>query len=638
MSDVFISYKRENLAAVGRLVEALRAEGVSVWWDRDIAPNAPWEATIENALAAAKLVIVAWSPASVASDNVKAEARWARGQSRLLQVFVEACEPPLFFGERQGVDLTDWSGAASDTAFRNLLQAVRGGPTSTPEAAPRDAPTIAKPADPLLAVLAFDNLSADPELAFFSEGVSAEIQQTVACAADLKVIARASSFQFRGPDKSARRVATELKVTHILDGSVRRSGSRVRISTELIRCQDEATVWSDRFDRDLTDVFAVQDEIAAAVAAALKVAFAGKRPAEPITPAAYDLFLKAQVNTFVPDRRDIELLESVTALAPEFAPGWASLSLSRAFQLKFGERDERFAEERVAAMSAAKTALRLDPRSGTAFVALSWLQPPGRYAEQERLLRDALALIPNDPLCLTMLGTFYDTVGRTREALESVRRAYELDPLYPPAVSLLAGFLLRAGAYEDGQRLYAEGRRRWPGDPSLYVPPLAWAAHAQDWDRYNSIVEAGTAVGANVYPAWLALIDFAAASRGHYPKYAQELLTRLEAQVQDSGAPALDALTSAFKLGKQEQVFDILERASYASMFEEGGANPTGHYIPGMIFDRSIRGLMIDSRFPRLCAKLGLVDYWTKSGRWPDCAEAGVLPYNFRAECQKLAG
>ena len=90
MSDIFVSYKRENLAAVGRLVEALRAEGVGVWWDQDIPPNAAWEATIEQALAAARLVIVAWSPAAVASENVKAEARWARGQGRLLQVFVEA--------------------------------------------------------------------------------------------------------------------------------------------------------------------------------------------------------------------------------------------------------------------------------------------------------------------------------------------------------------------------------------------------------------------------------------------------------------------------------------------------------------------------------------------------------------------
>src|SRR5277367_5290988 len=146
MSEVFVSYKRENLAAVGRLVEALRAEGIGVWWDQDIPPNAAWEATIERQLAVAKLVIVAWSPAAVSSDNVKAEARWARAQGRLLQVFVEACEPPLFFGERQGIDLKAWSGDASDGAFRTVLVAVREGLDGAPASA---ADATASPDAPL---------------------------------------------------------------------------------------------------------------------------------------------------------------------------------------------------------------------------------------------------------------------------------------------------------------------------------------------------------------------------------------------------------------------------------------------------------------------------------------------------------
>jgi len=125
MADVFISYKREDKPAVQRIVEAVRGAGVSVWWDQDIAPDAPWEATIERELAEAKCVIVAWSLASVASDNVKAEAREARQAGKLIQVFVEACKPPLFFGERQGVDLSAWKGDAADRRFQTVLAAVR---------------------------------------------------------------------------------------------------------------------------------------------------------------------------------------------------------------------------------------------------------------------------------------------------------------------------------------------------------------------------------------------------------------------------------------------------------------------------------------------------------------------------------
>jgi hypothetical protein len=125
MADVFISYKRENQELVQRIVQALRGAGLHVWWDQDIPPMAPWEETIERELHAAKVTIVAWSPIAVVSENVKAEARWARNEGRLIQVFVEACAPPTFFGERQGVALTGWHGAADDQRFQTVLAAVR---------------------------------------------------------------------------------------------------------------------------------------------------------------------------------------------------------------------------------------------------------------------------------------------------------------------------------------------------------------------------------------------------------------------------------------------------------------------------------------------------------------------------------
>ena len=127
---------------------------------------------------------------------------------------------------------------------------------------------------PILAVLAFDNLSDDADMAYFSDGTSEEILQTVARGASVRVVGRSSSFQFRGVNKNARHVATELNATHVLDGSVRRNGSRVRIFAQLIECVAQTTLWSDRFDGDLSDIFALQDEIAAAVAGALKVVFA----------------------------------------------------------------------------------------------------------------------------------------------------------------------------------------------------------------------------------------------------------------------------------------------------------------------------------------------------------------------------
>ena len=127
MADVFLSYKREDAAKVRKLVAALREAGLNVWWDEDIPPSAPWETTIEKALADAKSVIVCWSPDAVASENVRSEARVARQDGRLIQVFLKPCTPPLFFGERQGVDLSSWRGRADDPKIAMVVVVEHGG-------------------------------------------------------------------------------------------------------------------------------------------------------------------------------------------------------------------------------------------------------------------------------------------------------------------------------------------------------------------------------------------------------------------------------------------------------------------------------------------------------------------------------
>src|SRR5690348_4641003 len=125
MTDVFVSYKRGDAAKVRKLVAALRQVGLETWWDEDIPPSAPWEATIETELARAKSVIVCWSPDAVASDNVRSEARVAREDGRLIQILLKPCEPPLFFGERQGLDLSKWRGNADDPRIARLAETAR---------------------------------------------------------------------------------------------------------------------------------------------------------------------------------------------------------------------------------------------------------------------------------------------------------------------------------------------------------------------------------------------------------------------------------------------------------------------------------------------------------------------------------
>ena len=179
--------------------------------------------------------------------------------------------------------------------------------------------------EPRLAVLAFDNLTGDAGLDYFSDGLSEEILFTVGKRVALAVVGRSSSFSLRGAEKSPARAGALLGATHVLDGSVRRSGDRVRITAELVDCASRATLWSDRFERSLVDVFAVEDEIAAAVAAALKVACAPGARAAAIDPTAFDLYLKARHLDSEWNLPQIGLLEQATARAPpSLTPGRCS--------------------------------------------------------------------------------------------------------------------------------------------------------------------------------------------------------------------------------------------------------------------------------------------------------------------------
>jgi adenylate cyclase len=164
-------------------------------------------------------VIVAWSPAAVASDNVKAEARRARQQGRLLQVFVEACEPPLFFGERQGVDLAGWTGDMNAPGWRKVAASVAeltGGPGGAAAQAPHPVTPARKHS---ICVLPFANMSGDPEQEYFSDGISEDIITDLAKVSALSVVARNTAFTFKGKAVDVRQVARQLGVAHVLEGS-----------------------------------------------------------------------------------------------------------------------------------------------------------------------------------------------------------------------------------------------------------------------------------------------------------------------------------------------------------------------------------------------------------------------------------
>ena len=653
MADVFISYAHTTSRQAQAAAAALRAAGFSVWLDDDLAVHRGFTHAIEEQLTAAKAALVIWSADAARSEWVLSEANRAREDRKLVQLVIDRTRLPMPFDQVQCADLSGWTGEAEHVNWRKVTASIAElvGGDAARSAAPDFAPAAPKPApaEPLLAVLAFDNISGDPEMAYFSDGISEEIQETVAKGADLKVIGRASSFQFRGADKAAANVGAQLGASHVLDGSVRRSGARVRISAQLIECARATTLWSDRFDRELTDIFELQDEIANAVAAALKTAFAPQAQPQLIDPKAHDLYLRARAHVFTLEqarradsddpRTAVPLYEQAVALAPDFAMAWAGLAIARAYLISYGQAGQNYASVRAGVIDAASTALGLDSSRGSvAYAALALLEPPAGYLKRGEFLEKALAASPSNVSMIASAGAHYFVVGRHRESLALARQAMELNPLsrglaYPLALQTGA-----AGLYEESQRLFETFRARWPRDLGLTVMPLNLAAWTDDWARFETLAKRAEVAGIESPDLYWALRS-GRAKRDGDPETQDQVRRGLRNQISRTGTVRLDSLFLAVQLGLLDEVFEAVQEASFAHMFEVGGPPPAGGWSPGLLFmPVANRDMMQDARFVGLCAKLGLCDYWVRSGKWPDCADQGELPYDFKAECRRLAG
>ncbi|HEX3406351.1 MAG TPA: winged helix-turn-helix domain-containing protein [Caulobacteraceae bacterium] len=496
-------------------------------------------------------------------------------------------------------------------------------------------PVRTVPAEPLLAVLAFDNLSGDPGMTYISDGVSEEIQQTVSRAAGLRVISRISSFHYRGADKNLRRVSAELKATHLLDGAVRHSGGRVRISAELVECAGGSTLWSNHFDGDLTDIFSLQEHIAEAVARELRVAFAPPAPA--LDPSVYEVFVRARAMITEGSRlfddvapEAMPLLEQVVAAAPDHAPAWELLALSRAWMLRSPQRQGDYGEGRARVAQAAERALRLDPRRGGAYVAFSMLEPWGAYGTRERMLQEALRTTPNDPGALTEMATFCWSVGRFKDALRFAEQASEINPLMPAALLHVAEMRLYIGDYEGSIRMHQELRRRWPHNAAILLSLLNFAAGRGYWDAYDDAVRSVADFDGWQARDLNATMKYAEALRSGDPALQAERLARYSVLLERTGAVPLNLVEALSQFGLVDEALGLALKGSYA-VFDPDGLSPSG-YFPGVVMG-PWSALNRLPRFVELCDKLGLCTYWDASDRWPDCVAS--VPYDFKAEVRR---
>jgi serine/threonine-protein kinase len=299
-------------------------------------------------------------------------------------------------------------------------------------AALEQASTMATAKSPSIAVLPFANMSADKENEYFSDGLAEEILNLLAKIPGLKVIARTSSFAFRGKEQDITQIAEALRVQTILEGSVRRAGNRIRVTAQLINAADGTHLWSERYDRDLADVFAIQDEIAQAISEALKVRLAPR--AQIVNLEAYQNYLKGQYYRarLTPESlaKAKEYFEQALAIDPNYASAYGGLAVYynslAALSLK------STGEVVPLAKSAAEKALAIDPANSEAHSALAFAAAILNYDWKiaETHYRKAMAVEPVPPMVRHRYAQFYLLpLGRFADAEEQSRLALETDPL-----------------------------------------------------------------------------------------------------------------------------------------------------------------------------------------------------------------
>jgi len=463
-------------------------------------------------------------------------------------------------------------------------------------------PSAESPATQAIAVLPLTNMSADPENEYFSDGMTDEIINVLAKVPGMQVASRTSSFAFKGKkDLDVRAIGEKLGVSTVLEGSVRKVGNRIRITVQLIKVESGYHLWSETYDRQLEDVFAIQDEISHAIVDALKMRLGSGDAAHIVAPTknieAYTLYLKAKFLahrlTEGPSRKALEFFQQSLMLDPGFAQAYAGIADSWC----------NLADDWVApddayprAKAAATRALERDPELADAMASLGkvlcWHE--WDFAKAEQILRRAIAINPSCAEAHYVLGTTLPALGKLGEAIEELRKALALDPLSGDVSGWLARFLLYTRDY-SGAIAQAEKALELDEDnfrAYLYIG----SAHLEQGDPEKALEWYRRGLGLEkAVRSYDALIVRALAALGQREE-ADAILARLDEESRHGYVRAEIVAMGHAAVGDLDHAFDCLERAY--------SARSAGLVL--LHIDPAYEPLRRDPRYADLMKRIGL--------------------------------
>jgi TolB-like protein/Tfp pilus assembly protein PilF len=532
-SKVFISHSSKDKAIADQICQRLESDGIKCWIaPRDLKPGSDWTEGIIQGINSCRLFVLVFSASANSSEHVRREVATAFSLGLAVIPFrteninpsgslgyflgtvhwLDAITPPLQkhlkdLTERVNYLLSDqgrFANSISESARRPKTEPVFPGPFRRPRwiigillgsvailiafwllgQRPRNAPGEIPPRS--IAVLPFDNISANQDDTYFADGVQDEILNNLAKIAQLKVISRTSVMQYRADTRrDLRQIASALSVANVLEGTVRRNGNRVRVSAELIDARNDNTVWADSYDRDLTDIFSIQSEVAQTIARKLTATLSPEekkvieqRPTDNLS--AYDLYLRAKEsiadaeitlasgNFEEPLVDAIALLEQACKLDPNFALAYCAAA--RAHDLLYISYDPSW-NRRGRADAAIERALRLRPDLPEIHLTYAYhLYFCYRDYERARVqLAIAKPGLPNNSDA-TELPAFIDRrQGHFEKAVQEFKEALALDPQNPNPISDLAYTLYAMREFRASEEVYDQLINRVPDQPMLKI-------------------------------------------------------------------------------------------------------------------------------------------------------------------------
>ena len=667
--EIFISYRRSDEIWARLLHKQLRAEGVEAWYDAHVGPGQDWRLTTAKALEDSKIFVLLFSASAAQSSDIAKELAAATHERKLIvPVRLENLAPRGAFlyelASRNWINAYENTEVTLAELARGLAQMVRTGaqdesalPYERPAARDRQQPAprrwlskpvligaafaaiasvaaaawllrpppppvaraVPAPSGVSVAVLPFLNLSGDPSQEYFSDGMTEEITSALAKVADLKVVARTSAFQFKGENKDLRAVGQALGATDVIEGSVRKAGNRVRITAQLIRTTDGTHLWAESYDRELKDVFAVQEGIAQAIAGALQIPL-GLKPGESLVSSrtsdtqAYEDYLRALALYRARDiLKVIDVLEPMVRRAPGYAPAWALLAEAYTFEPLFspvstiGELRPNVQAAFAKADRAARQAIQLDASYAPGYTAFADLEANrGQWAEADVNFQKALTLDPTDPDTLYLYGATLNAEGRLKRSLTVRAMLRSLEP-FVPIYSVYTAFAMQLnGDFKGTQILEALSPAGVVGAQRDDYLALAYAMQGKYALAAQTLLQISPSPPSFSMPARAVAL-------------AADIIRNAPARITaDVPTPASESEVNwvyAF-VGAPQRLLDHSEDAAEVGIGSRAQVNMAWH--------PSFSPVRNTQRFKSLVRKLGLVDYWRKHG-WPDlCRPLGA--------------